>query len=122
MSRKLEPCPFCGVVEKETYTEHSEGCYIRKLCDLVYEPDSTSEATHGDEAMRSAYNTRYKRTCHWSPLVPDPENPAESHYEYEGNWKTECGEAYVWDDECWPNYCPNCSGVVSRGAEVADGD
>lgn len=106
MSRELEPCPFCGVVEEETYTEHSEGCYIRKLCDLVYEPDSTSEATHGEEAMRNAYNTRCKRTC--QNMMPPSEKT---------NLCSECGcvtECYDVEEDIQPKFCANC------GAEVAD--
>lgn len=114
---ELKPCPFCGG-EAERTNQHDSDAVVHYARCLRCGTKTVPFLREEDAVMR--WNTRYERTCKWSPFVLDPDDPSEHHFEYEDYWKTECGEAYVWGVGCFPNFCPNCSGVVVRRAEVVD--
>lgn len=100
MTKELKPCPFCpdggepeyrnaGRSVKSLYT-HS--VYCKKCLCSTYPTQTKQEAI-------SAWNTRYKRTCH-------------VEYPHDARMCSECGY-YIGEHHL---FCSHC------GAEVIDGD
>lgn len=126
MTRKLEPCPFCGSMSSRPW-EHEEGCYLRIHGDTqedwytagyhrnsddfdIVAANEHQFDRHSNEDLIQAWNTRYKRKCHG---VKNESKPKDQWVRC-----SECNCGLWWQDpttsEHVINFCPSC------GAEVVD--
>ena len=100
---ELRECPFCG----QRINDHADDCYLElfamQIADSLMLGDVGMYAHVSREAVRTAWNTRYERTCE---KVPGKMRCGERRPKC-----SECG--YGLGDPRW-EYCPSC------GAKVTD--
>lgn len=146
MTKELEPCPFCpdgGKPKRMFMTYFKENGYWVE-CEECH---STSGQRRSREEADDAWNTRYKRTCIYTPdyVTSDDEGYEEAHVDYWYCTCSECGNELIGSNggeyEGWfieepgkldegliliPKFkhCPECGLAVLPfiGAEVVDGD
>jgi len=131
-------CPFCG----QMINDHADDCYLRlfavQIADSLMLGDVGMYAHVSREAVRTAWNARAERTCHYFPdsmQVAFDENDEEIETgeaysdgcDYtcsacgftmlggEEGWFDETpGEYGGWNYKARFNYCPNCGAKVSE--------
>lgn len=102
---ELKPCPFCGGKPARFTWKHNfdeDSYYVTYGC--TKKDHAVQVSGDSDLEAIDAWNTRYEPTCTWKVWVPE--------WEYTGNYDTECGNAFTWEDEKLPMFCPGCGAKV----------
>ena len=108
MAEKLDPCPFCGGVDR-----HECGCLFSYIVGFDHQKMAIKARGITVEEFIFLWNTRAERTCSYV-------EHCDGVYHYYQCSECQC-EMAGWDFELYsPNYCMDCGAKIDEVVSDAD--